>query len=284
MFKSKKKDVLPVTDQYITKELLRFEDGEVIDAGVVYSNKTTEKDSLFEKKQKPNLMKRLKNVDKDKALTIGKRAFWTCLILLTAIVLFNTLSFIQSQKDSNGNPESPITPNQVETTVPMIDNREKEPNPPEKTEVEISDWPDLISHVKQTNQSLIVITESDFETIESYQNRELNRKTLQVKLSKSLALKEDILSSLIVHKETFYKHDLVEFYEQTIQRATESVSLSKKQVSLALEYKDHWNVLQDSYLGIDTSIETKQREKLIEFLDSKKVSYTVEPSTNEIQF
>ena len=243
MFKSKKKDVLPVADQYSTKELLRFEDGEVIDAGVVYSNKTAEQDSLSENKQNPNLIKRLKNVDKNKALMLGKRVFWTCLILLTAIVLFNTFTFIQSQKDSNVNPESPMTPNQVETTVPMADNREKEPNQPEKTEVKISGWPDLISHVKQTNQSLIVITESDFETIESYQNRELNRKTLQVKLSNSLASKEDILSSLIVQKETFYKHDLGEFYEQTIQRATESVSLSKKQVSLALEYKDHWNAI-----------------------------------------
>lgn len=287
MFRKKKKDLLPNEDQYSTKELLRYEDGEVVDAGVVYSNKIAEKDDIKEEKKKTSLINRFKKINKDKAFTYAKRLFWTVLIILTAIVLFNTVSFIQSEKESSDTPEELNMPSQSETTKPISNTEgkkdiEDKQNPAET--VNLSGWADMISYVKQTNQVLINITESDFETIQSYQNNDLNRKTLENKLSSSLAQKEEIVSSFITQKEEFYKQDLEAFYEQTLIRAKESLSLSKKQVSLAVNYNDQWDLIEESYLGIDNTIEAEQRSRLIEFLESKEISYSVHPSTNEIQF
>lgn len=286
MFRNKKKTVLPEANKYSTKELLRYEDGEVVDAGIVYANKALEKDHIEVNNKKTSLINRFKKIDKDKAFTYAKRLFWTCMILFTAIVLFNTISFIQSEKESNLNLESSV-PNQTQWTKPALDtegNKNIADNHTQENVTSLEGWTDMISYVKQTNQTLINITESDFDSIHSYQNKDLNRKTLQNKLARSFSQKEEIVSALIAQKEKFHKQDLDAFYEQTLLRANESLSLSKKQVSLAVNYEDQWTTVEESYLGVDTAIEAEQRSILIEYLETKEISYSIHPSTNEIQF
>lgn len=272
------------TRNKIEKELLDYQDGEVVSVGII-KKKQTEKKENFNDEEKEKFMSK-KNLLNLTTYKKGiKIAVWTSVFFLASLILVDVFALLKESEQPNSITEKPINQEQFQDQgiykSPVSETTENNLLPSESSKLT---WEDLIQVTEKVNYLLTQQTNLDLQNLYAYKRREFSRLTLESKLQKSVENKKTIYQNYLSLERQFEKAGLIKLFLQTTTRAEESLLFTDTIIKAVIYYDNQFESVKLDYIQKDSVFADKQEEIIKEFLMEKKIPFTVNEESDEILF